>query len=79
MDRKCDGNVSGLMYRAIETFVDLQDDRYKYHAGEIYPRDGIEVTEARVKELSGRGNASGHPLIMEVDEPKKPKRRKRTK
>lgn len=51
------------MYRVVKFFTDLQDGDHPYHVGEAFPRDGVEVTEERIKELSGQENRQGVPLI----------------
>ena len=56
------------MYRVIRYFTDLQDKDHPYNAGDTYPRDGIKVSDARLKELSGPDNKQGVPLIEEVKE-----------
>ena len=38
-------------YRVIKYFTDLQDNNREYHAGDIYPRNGLKVTKARIEEL----------------------------
>lgn len=56
------------MYKVIRYFTDLQDKNHPYNAGDTYPRDGIKVSDARLKELSGSDNKQGVPLIEEVKE-----------
>ena len=56
-----------MMYVAAVRFADLQDHNRIYEAGEEYPRLGIDVSEARLAELSGSKNAMGYPLIKQVD------------
>lgn len=51
------------MYRVVKFFTDLQDGDHPYHVGDIFPRDGVEVTEERIRELSGKNNRQGVPLI----------------
>lgn len=51
------------MYRVIKFFTDLQDKNHPYDVGEEFPRDGIEVSERRLIELSGEHNKQGAPLI----------------
>lgn len=51
------------MYRAVMDFADLQDHEHIYHTGDKFPRDGVEVSEERIKELSGFGNRIHQPLI----------------
>ena len=55
-------------YTVIRKFTDLQDNNYKYHAGDLYPRDGLEVSAARIKELSTDQNRQGFPLISAIVE-----------
>lgn len=74
-----------MMYKVIKYFTDLQDHNYAYNVGDIFPRDGLVVSEVRLKELSGSRNKQGVPLIEEVkpddvpEEVKKPAARKRSK
>lgn len=63
------------MYKVIKYFVDLQDSNYEYHAGDIFPRSGMTVSEDRLAELAGSENKQGVPLIQLV-EPKKKRTRK---
>lgn len=57
-----------MKYRVIKMFTDLQDNRYAYNVGDTYPREGIEPTESRIAELSGKFNKQGVPLIEAVEE-----------
>ena len=65
------------MYTALETFYDLQDCvvtktarvYHKYEKGDIFPRSGVRVSEARIAELAGSGNRMGRPLIGELEVP----------
>ena len=59
------------MYRAIEYFEDLADNRHAYEAGDVFPRDGMEVSDERIEELATDANRRGVPLIEKVEE--KPK------
>lgn len=64
-----------MMYKVIKLFTDLQDNNHKYEVGDIYPREGFEVLPSRIKELSGKKNLQGVPLIEKVEEePKKDKK-----
>lgn len=51
------------MYKVVKFFTDLQDNRYAYHEGDIFPREGVEVTKKRLEELSSDKNRRGIPLI----------------
>ena len=55
-------------YKVIKYFTDLQDNEYAYKTGDTFPRDGVEVSEARIKELSSDKNKRKMPLIEEVKE-----------
>ena len=75
------------MYRAVEQFADLQDDKYIYEIGMIYPRKGSNPSDERIKELSSSENKVGKPVIeffadpepvkQEESKPKKEKSRKK--
>ena len=72
------------MYKAIKFFTDLQDNNHPYNVGDVFPRDGLEVTDARIAELSGSNNKQGEPLIVAAveDKPsaaKKPAKKKAAK
>ena len=61
------------MYQVMEYFVDLHDADHEYHPGDIFPREGISVSEERLKELAGSDNKRGMPLIAKIqDEPEQP-------
>lgn len=59
------------MYKALIHFTDKQDNGYAYHSGDIFPREGMVVSEERLKELSTSANKKGKPVIEEVKEKKK--------
>lgn len=67
------------MYRAIEQFADLQDDKYIYEIGMIYPRKGSDPSDERIKELAGSENKVGKPVIQYFDDPKKPEKQEESK
>lgn len=56
-------------YKVLKYFTDLQDNGYPYKVGDNYPREGLSPSPTRVRELSGRDNAQGIPLIK-VEPPK---------
>lgn len=59
------------MYRVVKYFEDLQDNRHPYNEGDIFPREGLTVTEERLKELSSENNKRKTRLIeFEEDAPK---------
>ena len=65
------------MYKVIKSFTDLQDNNYAYYVGDTFPRNGVEVCDERIAELSSDKNLQCVPLIEEVVE--KPKRTRKKK
>ena len=61
------------MFTVIKYFQDLQDNNYDYHVGDKYPREGFEVSEERIAELSSPNNLQNTPLIEEVEKAAKKK------
>lgn len=57
-----------MKYKVLRYFTDLQDNDFAYKAGDIFPREGKSVSQARLDELSGSSNKQGRPLIEVVDE-----------
>lgn len=51
------------MYKVISYFTDLQDSNHPYKVGDVFPRLGMNVSEARLKELSSSNNRRKKPLI----------------
>lgn len=51
------------MWFVIKLFTDLQDKDHLYNEGDPFPREGLEVSEERLKELSSSNNLQGTPLI----------------
>ena len=64
-----------MAYKVIKHFTDMQDNNFAYNVGDEYPRKGMSVLPSRIKELAGKKNRQGCPLIEEipekVEEPKK--------
>lgn len=58
------------MYRVICEFADLQDNQHVYHVGDIFPHDGKEISEERIKQLMTGANFRGISLIEKVNESK---------
>jgi hypothetical protein len=46
----------------------LYDNDYPYAVGDIYPRQGLIVSNGRLAELAGSNNKQGQPLIELVEE-----------
>lgn len=47
---------------------DLEDNNHIYKKGDVYPREGLEVSKKRIKELSGTKNKIGEVLIAKVED-----------
>ena len=56
------------MYKVIKYFTDLQDGNHPYNVGDVFPREGVEVSDGRIAELAGSNNLQKTPLIAEVEE-----------
>lgn len=51
------------MYEVIKYFTDLQDFNHPYNVGDVFPRIGLVVSDARCKELASANNKQGEALI----------------
>ena len=58
------------MYRVIKFFTDLQDNNHAYNVGDIFPHNGMEVSEKRLLELSTDKNRRHMPLIEKAEDEK---------
>ena len=55
-------------YRVINSFKDLEDNNHIYIKDkDIYPREGLEPTKKRIKELTSTKNKIGKVLIEEIE------------
>ena len=61
-----------MAYKVIRFFDDLQDNNHHYETGDEFPRPGLTVSVARIKELSSANNKQFRPLIEKVADIKKP-------
>lgn len=69
-----------MAYKVIRFFTDLQDNDYPYTEGDTFPREGLSVSEDRIKELSGPDNLQKTPLIKKVrDKGSEPKATRRSR
>lgn len=59
-----------MTYTVLEYFKDISDNCHEYSSGDIYPRDGLTVSEDRLAELSSDRNRRKRPVIAAVAEPK---------
>lgn len=61
-----------MAYRVIRHFYDLNDSGCEYNVGDSFPRKGLTVSGARLKELSTDKNRLKAPVIQEVKPEPKP-------
>lgn len=61
------------MYKVICFFTDLQDFNHPYNEGDIFPRQGVTVSQERLNELASSKNKRGKPLIKFVEDVKETK------
>ena len=54
------------MYLVTQKFTDLEDNGYRYEAGEKYPRNGYKPSDERINALASGENKAGLKLIKEV-------------
>lgn len=66
-----------MSYKVIAYFEDLQDNGRPYNVGDVFPVDGNTVTAERLAELASTQNRRHIPLIEEIAE--KPKRKRKKK
>lgn len=52
-----------MKYVVTNRFADLNDNRRVYEVGDEYPREGLEVSEERLAELSSTKNKAGFSVI----------------
>lgn len=57
-----------MSYKVINYFEDLQDFNHPYKVGDVFPRLGMNVSEARLMELSSSNNRRKKPLIEFVND-----------
>ena len=56
------------MYKVIKHFIDLHDNDHSYNEGDIFPREGVDVSKERIEELTGSNNKQHTTLIELVEE-----------
>ncbi|EAC2299796.1 TPA: Rho termination factor N-terminal domain-containing protein [Listeria monocytogenes] len=54
-----------MSYTVLKDFTDLSSNHI-YREGDKFPREGEEVTEERLAELSGSDNKRGEPMIEKL-------------
>lgn len=58
-------------YRVVNSFKDLEDNNHIYIKNkDIYPREGLEPTKKRIKELTSTKNKIGKVLIEKIEDEK---------
>ena len=62
-----------MRYEVTRYFTDAQDNNYAYHEGDTYPREGLTVSDVRIKDLLSGNNFQRIALIKRVTD-EKPKK-----
>lgn len=62
------------MYRVVKPFFDRKDENRGYLVGDLYPRQGLTVSEKRLEELASSKNRLGVPLIEKLAEKPAPEK-----
>lgn len=57
-----------MTFLVIAPFVDLEDGHYMYHKGDIYPREGLNVSEERIMQLLSTQNKAHKSFLERVAE-----------
>lgn len=57
-----------MKYRVITAFVDLQDQKYRYNVGDIYPRKGKKTSKKRIAELATGQNRRDTVMIEPIED-----------
>lgn len=57
-----------MAYRVVRYFTDLQDNNHAYNAGDLFPREGMTVSNERINELVSAENKQHTQLIRYEDE-----------
>lgn len=53
-----------MKYEVVRYFTDMQDNDFAYHEGDTYPRDGLNPSEQRIKDLMNGNNFQKVTLIV---------------
>ena len=58
-----------MTFQVIAPFVDLEDGHHMYRKGDIYPREGLNVSEERIMQLLSTQNKAHKSFLERVAEP----------
>ncbi|TKC15683.1 hypothetical protein [Robertmurraya kyonggiensis] len=61
-----------MPYQVVKSFFDLKDNKRLCEVGEAYPREGLEVDEARFTELSTLSNPRREIFIEKIESEEEP-------
>lgn len=56
-----------MIFKAIRAFKDLQDSNRIYNVGDVFPREGKEVSHERLTDLSTDNNLQKQPVIESLE------------
>lgn len=55
-----------MIFKAIRAFKDLQDSNRIYNVGDVFPREGKEVSQERLTDLSTDNNLQKQSVIESI-------------
>ena len=61
-----------MAYIVTTNIIDIKDNNRLYEKGEVYPREDLSVTDARIKALLKKGvieSNGGADIVLPADEP----------
>lgn len=62
-----------MAYIVTKNIIDTKDNNRLYEKGEVYPREGLNVTDARIKALLKKevieSNGGAGDIVLPADEP----------
>lgn len=57
-----------MIFKVIKAFKDLQDSNLIYNVGDVFPREGKEVSRERLNDLSTDNNLQKQPVIEGIED-----------
>ncbi|MCM3071727.1 Rho termination factor N-terminal domain-containing protein [Staphylococcus equorum] len=56
-----------MIFKVIKAFKDLQNSNLIYNVGDVFPREGKEVSRKRLNDLSTDNNLQKQPVIESIE------------
>lgn len=58
-----------MTFLVVVPFIDLEDGHHMYRKGDIYPREGLNVSDERIMQLLSTQNKAHKSFLERVAEP----------